>query len=139
MTTTEVSRPARFLSLAVTPFVRVTLIVTSVGCIIGSCRVINAHVQERSAWRRYETLEKELGLRRGMEKAVLVSALNARGLEYQLLGDPDRPKDEYPPQMVWAIVAKWTGPVFPEELGIQADLDATGKVIAWRPMPQGGP
>jgi len=101
--------------------------------------VINAHVQERLAWRRYRQLEADIGLRRGMERAALVAALEARGLEYRLLGDPARPPDAYAAQVLWAVVAKWTGPVFPEELGIETDLDAAGRVVAWRPILQGGP
>lgn len=127
-----------FLTLRITPFIRATVVVAAVLCIVGSCRVINGEVQEHQAWRRYETLEREIGIRRGMDRAALVAALEARGVECGVQGDPERPADKYPPQVLWAVVAKWEGPVFGEELGLEADIDATGRIVSWRPVRQGG-
>ncbi len=89
-----------FLTLRITPFIRVTVVIAAVLCIVGSCRAINGEVQERRAWRRYEALETEIGIRRGMDQAALVSALEARGVECGVQGDPGRPPDKYPPQVL---------------------------------------
>ena len=132
-------RARRFFTLRSTPFIRLTAITAAAMSLVASCRIINASVREHAAWGRYTRLEDELGLRKGMERAALLSTLDAHDLSYELQGDPSRPPDKQPPQVLWSTVAKWSGPVFPEELYLEVDLDAGGHVLAWRPLQQGGP
>jgi hypothetical protein len=132
-------RAPAFLSTEVTGFIRASVVVVALVGIVGSCRYINAEVQERSAWKRYRELEHELGLRRGMSKEQLLSRLDSKGIEYEVAGDPSRPPDNFPPQVAFVVVAKWTGPWFPQQLLLVADLAADGDLSSWRPWRQGGP
>lgn len=139
MVTGRSQQPRPFLSTKMNAFTRASLVVVALMGIVGSCRVINAELQERNAWKRYRDLEGELGLHRGMAKGVLTRHLHSKGIEYELVGDPSRPADEFPPQVMFIVVAKWTGPVFPRELVMVAELAADGALIGWRPLLQGGP